>query len=444
MSCTRCIRLAIHRLAAALGIALLTLAAPASAIDAPVYFHVNTTADLIDDNVADHVCHTSANTCSLRAAIMQANHQNTNGLTRIDVGPGVYKLTLPLTMDGNDGEDRGDLNLPTPIDADQLTVVAGAGAPFTVIDGNQSDGVLDIGQGRKVTISDVTIANGYGFFNGGGIENRGTLDISYCVIEGNQARISGGGIDNSFGILHVANCTVRSNSADSGGGIFVAGTAKIEGSTLSGNSANSGGGIYNDGDLIVVNGTVSGNTANADGGGIYSRIHAYLYSTSVIDNIADLDHDQAGGTGGGVYSEASGGTFLVTNSLIVRNAINGGYDDDDCNGTFSLYGFNLFGNVIGCTFAGNGAAAWRYILSPSDIGPLQDNGGIVRGHMFTHALRAGSNAIDSTYDQGCIDELGHVLDSDQRGAPRLAGQRCDVGAFEFGSVIDTIFYNYFE
>ena len=443
MTCTSRIRLAIHHLAA-VGIALLTLAsAPAGAIDAPVYFRVNTTADLIDDNTADHVCHTSANTCSLRAAIMQANHQNTNGLTRIDVPPGIYKLTLQVLMDGNDGEDRGDLNLTTPIDPGQLTVIAGAGAAATIIDGNHSDDVFSIDQGRKVTIFDVTIRNGYNFFNGGGITNRGTLDISFCTIEGNQARTSGGGIENIFGILRVALCTIRSNTADSGGGVFSAGTTKIEYSTISGNAANSGGGIYNDGDLTVVNSTVSGNTANANGGGIYSRIHAYLYNTSVIDNIADLDHDAAGGSGGGVYSEASGGSFLLTNSLIVRNTINGGYDDDDCNGGFALYGFNLFGNVVGCTFSGNGDAAWRFISSPNSIGPLQDNGG-VSGHTQTHALLAGSNAIDTTYDQGCIDETGSLLFYDQRGAPRVAGQRCDVGAFEFGAVVDTIFYNGFE
>jgi hypothetical protein len=443
MSCTRGI--VIHRLAALLAIALLSLApVPADAIDAPVYFQVNTTADLVDDNVADHVCHTSTNTCSLRAAIMQANHQDTNGLTRIDVPPGVYKLTLQVLMDGNDGEDRGDLNLTTPLDADQLTVIAGAGAGATIIDGNQSDSVLNIQTGRKVTIFDVSIRNGYTFFSGGGIVNRGKLDISFCIIEGNQARADGGGIENIFGTLHVSLCTLRANTADSGGGIFSAGTAKIEYSTISGSTANNGGGIYNDGDLTVVNTTVSGNTANTNGGGIYSRIHAYLYNTSVIDNIADYDHDEQGGIGGGVYSEASGGSFLLTNSLIVRNTTNGGYDDDDCNGTFQLYGFNLFGNVIGCTLAGNGDAAWRFISSPGSIGPLQDNGGIIGVHTQTHALLAGSNAIDTTYDQGCIDETGGPLFNDQRGAPRVAGQRCDVGAFEFGAVIDTIFYNGFQ
>ena len=437
--------IAIRRLAAVLVIAGLSLATvPANAIDATVRFQVNTTADLIDDNTADRKCHTSANTCSLRAAIMQANHLETNGETRIDVGPGLYTLTLPVMMDGYDGEDRGDLNLTVPLESSQKTFISGAGAAATIIDGNHSDTVLGIAQGRKVTIADVTLRNGYTFFSGGGIENRGILDISACVMEGNQARVHGGAIDDAFGTLHMANCTLRSNTADEGGGMYVTGTAKIEASTLSGNSANSGGGIYNNGDLVLVNGTVSGNTANGNGGGIYNRIHAYLYSTSVIDNIADLDHDENGGAGGGVYSETSGGTFLLTNSLVVRNAINGGYDDNDCSGTFALYGFNLFGDVVGCTFAGNGAAAWRFILSPNDVGPLQDNGGTTRVHTFTHALRAGSNAIDSTYDQGCIDDTGTTLAGDQRDAPRVAGQRCDVGAFEFDAVIETIFFDSFE
>jgi CSLREA domain-containing protein len=445
MSRTRRFNPLVESLAAASAAVLLSLVAVrADAIDATVYFQVNTTADLVDDNLTDRLCHTSANNCSLRAAIMQSNHIDTNGLTRIDLGPGVYALTLPLTMDGNDGEDRGDLNLTAPIDSSQRTIIVGAAAASTVIDGNHSDGVLGIAKNRKVTMSDITLRNGYGFFGGGAIDNRGILDISFCVIEHSEARLYGGAIHNDFATLHVANCTLRSNTADSGGAIFVTGTAKIEASTLSGNSANNGGGIYNDGDLVVVNGTVSGNTANADGGGIYSRIHAYLYSTSVIDNIADLDHDESGGAGGGVYSEASGGTFQMTNSLVVRNTINGGYVDADCHGAFALYGFNLFNDVVGCTFAGNGSAAWRFILSPNDVGPLQDNGGPLRWRTFTHALRAGSNAIDATYDQGCIDETGNALPGDQRDAVRVAGQRCDVGAFEFGAVVDVIFYDGFE
>ncbi len=90
-------------------------------------------------------------------------------------------------------------------------------------------------------------------------------------------------------------------------------------------------------------------------------------------------------------------------------------------------------------FAGNGGAAWDFIAGNS-VGPLQDNG----GPALTHALLAGSEAIDATTAQGCIGEGGIPLPTDLRGAPSIAGLRCDVGAFEFGAVSDRIFGNGFE
>lgn len=94
-------------------------AATASAQQPPaVSFAVNTTADLIDDNIADGACHTSANTCSLRAAIMQANHLTTAGLfVTINVPAGTYVLTR-APGSPND-EDAGDLNLNSPLAAGQ-------------------------------------------------------------------------------------------------------------------------------------------------------------------------------------------------------------------------------------------------------------------------------------------------------------------------------------
>ena len=44
------------------------LAAPAA--KAAISFSVDTVADLLDDDTSDGVCHTSANSCSLRAAII--------------------------------------------------------------------------------------------------------------------------------------------------------------------------------------------------------------------------------------------------------------------------------------------------------------------------------------------------------------------------------------
>jgi hypothetical protein len=51
---------------------------------------------------------------------------------------------------------------------------------------------------------------------------------------------------------------------------------------------------------------------------------------------------------------------------------------------------------------------------------------------LTYGLLRGSQAIDSTIDSlGCVDQTGALLTTDQRGAARVVGVRCDVGAFEY-------------
>jgi large repetitive protein len=399
-------------------------------------YNVNTTADLIDDNVADGVCHTSANNCSLRAAVIQANHLATqNTVAEIHVPAGIFLLTRTQ----GSAEENYDLDLTSPLASSQVISILGAGAGRTIIDGNQLSHVIYIEAARAVIIRNVTIRHGNANDGAGLYNNNGSLTVAESVIEDNHASGSGGGINNANGgRLSLQDSTVRANSADGGGGIYQSGTAKIRGSTINANVADNGGGIYNASELVLLESTLSGNNATTDGGGIYSDANAFLYSTSIIGNVADSDHDVNGGVGGGMYAEP-GARYVVVNSLIAGNAVSGGFIDEDCDGTFELYGFNLFGDVTGCTFSGDGGIAWRNVL-PNTVGPLQDNG----GPTLTHALLAGSNAIDNTYDQGCVDETGVLLTTDQRGAPRIAGQRCDVGAVEYGAVVDHIFKNGFD
>ena len=66
--------------------------------------------------------------------------------------------------------------------------------------------------------------------------------------------------------------------------------------------------------------------------------------------------------------------------------------------------------------------------SLDSLGPLQNNG----GPTWTHALLRGSNAIDGGDARlGSIGPDSTPLASDQRGATRVVGARCDVGAFEY-------------
>jgi hypothetical protein len=486
--------------------ALLTFALLAAPIvRADVVIDVDTADDLIDDNTGDGRCHTVADSCSLRAAIMQANHLSVPGV-RINVPAGTYTLSLPPS--GSDGEDNGDLNITAPGSRpgrNRGITINGAGIGSTIIDANQIDRVLTVNARGRATITGVTIRGGHhqtttpnddsggGIQNlgtlaiagsaiesnladwGGGVCNEGTLTIAESVIGNNRAGISGGGIlaseralttitgsvlENnragtwgggvtSGGVLNVVRSTIRSNLAESGegGGMWVSGAATVRDSTLSSNSALTGGGILSSGSsldtnfLYVVDSTISSNTANDDGGGIgaFYKTTIALFNTTIVSNDADHDRDEwYGGNGGGVYIHPSyrfpyepSSRFVAVNSLIASNTQRDAPIDDDCFGTVELYGFNLFGEVSACAFSGNGDSAWRLIL-PDTLGALQDNG----GPTLTHALLPGSNAIDTTYDQGCIDETGAQLTTDQRGAPRVFGQRCDVGAFEYGALVD--------
>jgi CSLREA domain-containing protein len=95
------------------------------AIATAASFSVNTVADLVDDNTDDGICHTSLDTCSLRAAIMQANHSITAAPTSILLPAGTYSLTRPIN--GVNGEDNGDLNLTLPNTGNQFIALLGAG-----------------------------------------------------------------------------------------------------------------------------------------------------------------------------------------------------------------------------------------------------------------------------------------------------------------------------
>ncbi|MEO8672377.1 MAG: hypothetical protein ABI411_13760, partial [Tahibacter sp.] len=96
---------------------------------ADLSYNVNTTDDLVDDNTDDGVCHAGNGSCSLRAAIMQANHLVGAGITTITVPAGVFQLTRPIS--GPDGEDNGDLNLTVPNSASQYIAIVGAGVQKT-------------------------------------------------------------------------------------------------------------------------------------------------------------------------------------------------------------------------------------------------------------------------------------------------------------------------
>src|SRR5579859_6437048 len=148
-----------------------------------VTFTVNSPLDRIDDNVGDGICHTASGTCTLRAAVMEADVASSTAGATIILPAGIYSLTIPAAVP--DGPENGDLNL---IAGNPMISIVGAGAASTIIDANQNDRVLSVQKGRTASLSGVTLRGG-SLVNdyGGGINNNGILALDRVTVSGNDA-----------------------------------------------------------------------------------------------------------------------------------------------------------------------------------------------------------------------------------------------------------------
>jgi hypothetical protein len=269
----------------------------------------------------------------------------------------------------------------------------------------------------NVTISGLTIANGYALAPGGGAgaglgkggaiyynSPNTTLTIARCAITANFADFRGGGVALDDGVLTITNSLIFGNGVNlgDGGGIFVneAGTATITNTTFSQNRASQGGGgisIFR-GTVTVTNSTIAqnqGSTSQSNSGaGVWFNI----------------------GTGG----NGTPGPVTVRNTIIADNT------PDDFAGQLNSQGYNLIGNTQGTQITGT-TTGNQLNVNPM-LGPLQDNG----GPTFTHALLSGSPAIDAGNSFGSL--------TDQRGLARpvdspttlnaSGGDGSDIGAYE--------------
>ena len=413
-------------------------ATPAFAIQT---FTVNSLLDEIDDNTNDGVCHTASGTCTLRAAVIQANRTTGAGAT-IVLPAGVYTLARPAG--GADDDYSGDLDLLEPTGGgDPIISLEGAGPSSTIVDAEQIDRVFNVGVSRTARISGITIRNGFlATGDGGGIYNKGNLTLSNVTLISNHADFAGAIWNHSGTSLTILDSQILSNTASFGGAIYNAGPASISRSTIAFNhAAISGGGLYEVGRLVVVNSTIAGNAADFSGGGIEytSLADANIYNSTIAYNMADQDQD-FNGSGGGVDIEGGGGLFNIYNTVVAGNFVSNAPVADDCVGVVASHARNLFGVTDHCQVV-TVSGSWDLLNSIDLLGVLQDNGGPTQ----TIALLAGSNAIDGAIPGiGCLDSTSPIL-TDQRGFPRDVGA-CDLGAFEYGAgdPNDGVFANGFD
>lgn len=334
------------------------------------------------------------------------------------------------------------------------SVVSGNEAGFSSGGGISNGGSSDSG---IAFIENSQITGNTSTNDGGGIATNGQLTVENSAVDGNEASADGGGIfvgsltnqdvhilgssvsgnfagfsggglyytENPSGSftnnLVVENSVFDDNEADEGGGIYAEYTdVTISGSTLSNNNATNvglggGGGIHmrsfivGGAHLAMTNSTVSGNTASQDGGGVYingSAVTADLRSMTIANNSAN----SANGADG-LHSLASIAAVTVADTVVSANGNRNCLDA-------AFFGVTDGGNNISsdgtCDFADTGGGVGDNVDPLLDA--LAENG----GNTQTHALQAGSPAIDNG-SVGCPA-------ADQRGAARTSS--CDIGAYE--------------
>lgn len=151
--------------------------------------------------------------------------------------------------------------------------------------------VMSISAGCTVSLTGLTIANGFsGGNNGAGISNSGTLVLSRCTFTRNANEAFGGGLFTAAaGISTVRNCTFANNSASLGGGLyFILGSqGTVEHCTVAGNSAlgNAGGIRTASATLTVRNSIVA---ANFSPPGTSPDIQGSGYTADGINFVGDL------------------------------------------------------------------------------------------------------------------------------------------------------------
>lgn len=247
---------------------------------------------------ADGACDSD---CSLREAVLAANAAD--GPDFILLGPGTYQLSLPGA--GENLAATGDLDI-----REDLAIV-GRDAFNTILDAGYTDRVLDVLAGVRLELAGVTVRRGFIRSEpGGGIRVAGELALAKSIVTGNRVDLDqGGGIAGvgTESVLILTQSSILENEGYyQGGGIFFDGTIEMVNSTVSGNVVGLyGGGLYatDDAHGTISNSTIAFNqvAGTGEGGGVFvastpfiSIGHPVFENTIVAHNTAPSRNDCSG------------------------------------------------------------------------------------------------------------------------------------------------------
>ncbi len=398
-------------------------------------FLVNNGNDGVDLQPGDGTCRSADESCTLRAAIMEANAAT--GADTIILPSGTF--TLRLAGQGEDAGAAGDLDI-----TDDLTI-SGAGATSTFIGGNNLDRVFDIpasADGVLVQMTGITIQDGLlsgdtgsSFAGGAGIRNFETLSLFQVRIRNNRVNspantnAGGGAIQNVEGTLAVAESMFAENSSSgNGGGFYSRGVLSLSNSSIVDNNAGQdGGGLFLTRNSAIFNTTISRNVAVGSGGGIALTVGlCRLNNVTVSENTADSNGDDVG-NGGGFFAD-NVSIPQILNTVIAENLDGGGaVAFPDCAAELVSLNDSFIGIGSGCNFQGSSNQVGD-LATPLDPGlaTRQEPSALITIYPLSPLsalIDAGNNGTCESRDQR---ESDRPVNGDS-----VSGAVCDIGAVEF-------------
>jgi len=390
---------------------------------------VNSTADTTDANPGDGICATAAegSTCTLRAAIMEANAHD--GADTISVPAETYTLSLT----GGESASAGDAAVGD-LDITDSVTITGAAIDTTFIEAGTEaysgiDRVFELwGSDNSTSMSALTVRNGNAssesndHANGGGIRNNGaTLALDDVEVSDSEADCRAGGIINwNGGTLTLTDSVVADNrSVDgcgNGGGLVTEGdasTTTITGSVITGNTATVGGGLRHASGTADVTESVISDNAAENGGGIYTTGG----EMTLTDVVLDFNEVTGQASGGAIYHDGS--TLTIKDSTIDNNTS----ERETCcatgairagNGTLTMTGSTVSNNSA-MSDSSEGGGLWlccgtHTITNSTITGNSAVFGGGVRsqvGATFTNVTIADNTATDDSAGDNVHVPSGH-------------------------------------
>ncbi|MHA6493252.1 choice-of-anchor Q domain-containing protein [Pseudomonas borbori] len=398
--------------------------------------------------------------CSLREAIVLANQ--TPGAHRIRLAAGTYHLRRPAPQStagrvfGEDDNIDGDLDIRAEI------TISGAGLTLTTINANRNDRVLDIFDGARVTVSDLTLSGGHHSDEGGAVRNHGELVLKDLRMRDNRLQMTGedyssvryGGAIANYGTLSLLRCNLLYNFIaavgleNRGGAVYNAGTLLIRDSALRANtvgnaSDNYGGALFNSGTADIARTLMLVNYARDEGSSLMNAGVMKLTNSTVAGSSGGYSAALSNGhwrwqaepvpelqlinvtvTENDTRGLVNYGRLLIRNSVVIGNKPQRAAQHDNCSSEGAAQSVQTRGLLAGINSCNAEQELDDNVAMTTVFYPLASNDSLLE----TYALRPNSPALDAG--------IGSCTSHDQRGSSRprdgngdgVAG--CDLGAYE--------------